>query len=329
MQSTQSSDYESGHHSGYDIKVLILKNWTYPDLLRQTPVHSGRWGNIEFFLDKSTVENPDIVLVLNTVLNPIIVSCNRNNIWGLIQEPDLRRALRWRPTGHIQYGKVFTHYPPKIQLATEYIRSQPALPWHIDRTFDELVALCPPIKSKKMSWVTSNQKVFPGHIARMQLLDKIRESDVEFDIYGRGIRPIDDKAIALIPYKYSLAIENSSSNDYCTEKVADCFFSWCIPLYWGCKNLEDYFPKLSFIRIDITNPEASISCIRRVLAEDNWESRLDALSKARELILNKYQFFPHMSAVIKTHYRPASRRINTLKPHGYRRNKIKQLFGNA
>ena len=47
----------------------------------------------------------------------------------------------------------------------------------------------------------------------MQLLDKIRESDVEFDIYGRGIRPIDDKAIALIPYKYSLAIENSSNSN--------------------------------------------------------------------------------------------------------------------
>ena len=64
-----------------------------------------------------------------------------------------------------------------------------------------------------------------------------------------GFKSIEDKWAGLAPYKYSLAIENAVTPDYWSEKIADCFLTWTLPIYYGCLNLEDYFPKQSFIRI--------------------------------------------------------------------------------
>ena len=56
-------------------------------------------------------------------------------------------------------------------------------------------------------------------------------------------------------------MENAVIPDYWTEKIADCFLAWTLPIYYGCPNLEDYFPEKSFIRIDIEKPEEAIDSI--------------------------------------------------------------------
>jgi hypothetical protein len=34
---------------------------------------------------------------------------------------------------------------------------------------------------------------------------------------------------------------------YITEKIFDCFFSGCVPIYWGASNVTNYIPKECFI----------------------------------------------------------------------------------
>ena len=41
--------------------------------------------------------------------------------------------------------------------------------------------------------------------------------------------------------KFSIAIENYSSENYLTEKVLDCFLSKTIPIYYGCPNIGEFF----------------------------------------------------------------------------------------
>ncbi len=126
-------------------------------------------------------------------------------------------------------------------------------------------------------------------------------TDARFDIdyFGKGINEIKDKYQALAPYKYSIAIENSRSEHYWTEKIADCFLSYTIPIYYGCTNLSSYFPEKSFVQIDISNYQESSQVIAKILEEDIWEDRLNALKEARELVLNKYQLFPYISDLIE------------------------------
>jgi hypothetical protein len=37
------------------------------------------------------------------------------------------------------------------------------------------------------------------------------------------------------------------SPGYITEKIFDAFFSGCVPIYWGAKNITEYIPEGTFI----------------------------------------------------------------------------------
>ncbi len=182
-----------------------------------------------------------------------------------------------------------------------------------------------PVKHKTISWITSNLTSFPGHKARMDFLAYLKTRSLPIDLYGKGINYIEDKWDGLAPYQFSLAIENSSSPDYWTEKVGDCFLSWTVPIYYGCKNLEDYFPAESFIRIDIKQPEEALETIAATLTSNNWESRLPALAEARALVLDRYQFFPQMQDIIEQHYKPLPKKHLALNPYREQRDLYRRI----
>ena len=86
--------------------------------------------------------------------------------------------------------------------------------------------------------------------------------------YGRGFKPIPDKAEAILPYRYHITLENSSVKDYWTEKLADAYLGGAYPLYWGCPNLADYFPSDAFTMIDIDDPDTAIATIEKAIDND-------------------------------------------------------------
>ncbi len=276
--------------------VRIVKDWDWPDLLRQTPACEGVRNGIQFTLDP--VENCDYLVMLNNRMQvDIKVRCPNENIWALMQEPYMKGHSDWMVEGHENFSKVFTHHLPSDD--SKYVVSHPAIPWHVNRTFDQLVSCEIPPKSKTISWIAGNARDLPGHVKRWALLNFIRQDNtLDIDLFGRAVQFIEDKWDGLVPYKYSLAIENSSSPDYWTEKISDCFLAWTVPIYYGCTNLEDYFPEESFIRIDIDYPEKSVEKIKSVIEADNWEKRIPAIEKARNLVLYEYQLFPHLVKLI-------------------------------
>ncbi|MFN3875524.1 MAG: hypothetical protein ACK4L7_06395, partial [Flavobacteriales bacterium] len=52
-----------------------------------------------------------------------------------------------------------------------------------------------------------------------------------------------------------------------------------LPFYYGCPNVEDYFPPESFIRIDIREPEAALAAMRAALAAE-WDHEAIAAAAA-------------------------------------------------
>ncbi len=59
--------------------------------------------------------------------------------------------------------------------------------------------------------------------------------------------PVSDKIEFQSTCKFALAIENSSSPGYCTEKFAEAAQSNCIPIYWGDPTITQQFNPKSFI----------------------------------------------------------------------------------
>ena len=279
--------------------VRIVKNWDWPDLIRQTPGQKSVWDGIQFTVDP--VEDCDFLIMLNNNMKTDTrVRCPKENIWAIMQEPYLRGHSDWMVEGHESFSKVFTHYKPYD--SDKYVTSHPAIPWYVNKTYDQLISLDIPSKTKKLSWVVGNATDLPGHFKRLSFLRSLKQdASVDIDLFGRAVEYIEDKWDGLASYQYSLAVENSSNPDYWTEKLADCFLTWTVPIYYGCTNLECYFPKESFIRIDIEHPEESLAKIRRIINEDNWEKYIPALEEARNLVLNRYQLFPHIKDMICIH----------------------------
>jgi hypothetical protein len=166
----------------------------------------------------------------------------------------------------------------------------------------------------------------PGHRKRWAFLEYIQQDgSLDIDLFGRAVQFIEDKWDGLAPYKYSLAIENSSSPDYWTEKIADCFLSWSVPIYYGCTNLADYFPKGSFIRINIDSPREAFESVKTILERDNWEKRLPALKEARNRVLHRYQLFPHLSRLIEVEPEKDLKSVDVVIS-AYRRSKKASLY---
>lgn len=62
-----------------------------------------------------------------------------------------------------------------------------------------------------------------------------------------GAVPVADKLAAMTQFKYALCFENCVFPGYVTEKIFDCFFSGCIPVYWGAPDIADFVPAEAFI----------------------------------------------------------------------------------
>ena len=59
---------------------------------------------------------------------------------------------------------------------------------------------------------------------------------------------IAHKCEVLTRTKFVICYENVRDlSGYITEKIFDCFFSGCVPVYWGASNITDYIPADCFV----------------------------------------------------------------------------------
>jgi hypothetical protein len=101
------------------------------------------------------------------------------------------------------------------------------------------------IKENKMSFLISNKIMTSGHEFRHEvfnILSGISNSsyDIEFNFFKTPPR-IYSKNEILDKYKFSIVMENDIKDNYFTEKIIDCFATKTVPIYWGCKNIGEYF----------------------------------------------------------------------------------------
>lgn len=64
----------------------------------------------------------------------------------------------------------------------------------------------------------------------------------------------DNKLEVLSRYDFSLCYENTPMSGYLTEKLFDCFYAGCVPVYWGGEDITETIPSGCFIsRQDFKN----------------------------------------------------------------------------
>ncbi|MDF7798265.1 glycosyltransferase family 10 [Pontiellaceae bacterium B1224] len=275
-------------------RVRLVSNDDASEWIRKaTPGGRGIWRDIQFF-SEDIPECDYCIFHNNSIRRDIVLNCPPENIWVLMQEPYFPGLTDWVVEKHEPFGRVYTHR--RDSSSAKYRNTQTALPWHVGKTYDQLKAMTePPEKSRDLSAIIGGARDLPGHRVRFGFIQAFKKSGLPLDLFGKEVNPIEDKADALEPYFYSLAIENNCNPDMWTEKLADCFLSWTVPFYFGCTNLDKYFPAGSYIPIDINRPEQAMAVIREQLAAHDWSSRVDALREARERVLEHYQLIPFLA----------------------------------
>lgn len=171
--------------------------------------------------------------------------------------------------------------------------------------FNEMVAHPPVDKAHDLSMVFSPKRMrHTLHHQRFNFMQSLMQRLPEMHVYGRGARPLDDKAGALDAYRYHVAIENYMGPHHWTEKLSDAFLGLTLPFYAGCTNATDYFPPDSFIPIDIKDPAEAARIIRQAIADGEYEKRLPAITEARRRVLFEHNFFAVISREIEKRHRP-------------------------
>jgi hypothetical protein len=222
----------------------------------------------------------------------LLMTCEPSTI--KIYGDDFLRQFRWVLTTQEEWatgrhpGRLYEQ-PAMVWL---YSYSSPRGDW-------STIANHVPVKTRDISTVCSSKKQGNTlHRRRYEFTMALRERMPDLDVFGRGIRPVEDKADALDPYRYHIAIENFAGEHHWTEKLADPFLGACMPLYYGCPNVADYFPPESFLYINIWDLDEAQAQIERAIRDRLYEKNLSAVLESRRLVLEQYGPIPTICRLV-------------------------------
>lgn len=299
------------------ITVAVLHNWEDFEIsLRDlTPNGDGVWGDVAF-VPYGAVRNPDFVLVLNSIRQRWkLVRVAPERLWFASSEAPNTVHAAWNAGQGTKSTVISTAVLQATQLnGRRHIHAPPITPsWWVGKSYSELSAIKDVPKTRSLSWITSNYALLDGHRRRLAFLEKLR-GVVEFDLFGRGFQPIDDKWEALAPYRYSIAFENTIAPHYFTEKLMDCFVSHTLPLYYGAPDIAKFFPEKALVKIDPDDPHV-FDRVHEIISSDLWAERLPHILEAKELVLNKYNMYARLAGWIEqaSKQSPASKRWIALR----------------
>jgi hypothetical protein len=206
-----------------------------------------------------------------------------------------------------QFGCILTFQEPWAMKHPQVIFHHPGLIWYYGLpfgpgdfvTWDMMAATPPPEKTLMISTVCSQRTGnVTLHSSRVEFTWRLKKDLPELDIFGHGVKAMNDKAEALDPYRFHIAVENHVYDHHLTEKLPDALLGYTLPFYHGAPNAADYFPKESFIPIDINNYQRSRDIIRSHLTNNEYEDRLPYIIEARRRVLEEQNLFAIISRKI-------------------------------
>jgi hypothetical protein len=298
------------------MKIYFTNNWGEKDkllggrMITNTPNNLGKWKKIEYC---KNLDNADYVVSLGG-LNKSINLKNKKTI--ILQ----REPLALKKFKEKKKNKNILYFSYK-KLHHAWTHSQ-----FMQIDFDHFLIMKYDSnqKYKKISTITSMKRHTEISKLRVEFIKKFCKKYPDIiDVYGfgwdnslgnnyKGILPFTNgkndfvseninntksKFEGLRNYKYSLCIENSCYDNYFTEKITDCLLSWTIPIYFGCTNIEKYFPEHSYYWIDINEPN-SIDKLYEIIKKPITEKNVQAMDKARKLIMEKYNIWDLLNEII-------------------------------
>lgn len=210
------------------------------------------------------------------------VTINNENSYLFLFESEVIKPNSWNIEKHKAFKKIFTWHDELVDNQ-KYFKFNYSHLFPTDSA--EFNKKSTTFSNKKLcTLISANKKVSHPFELYSERVKTIRwfenNAPLDFDLYGIGwdkyatnnkyIRflfskvklignifapkfksykgTVKSKQVTLSEYKFSICYENAEKlSGYITEKIFDCFFAGCVPIYWGAPNISDSIPDNCFI----------------------------------------------------------------------------------
>ena len=199
---------------------------------------------------------------------------NKSN-YLLISESEVIRPDNWNISNHKYFKKIFTWNDNFVDNKKYFkINFSSKIPSDLDFDLDKKKKFCTMIAGHKFK--SHPLELYTERVKAIRWFEQNHPED--FDLYGIGwdryyfkgvlsklnkfkfltklLKPnypsckgaIKSKREVLQKYKFAICYENARDiPGYITEKIFDCFFAGCVPVYLGVPNVTEHIPEDTFI----------------------------------------------------------------------------------
>lgn len=287
---------------------------------RLSPTGVNKINNCNFFFKEDDIpknSKVDFLVVFNNYktsknnnfnfYNTLLLACEPPSIHNY--KSDYIKQFRWLITSD---NKV--KHKNKIYKTTFF-------PWHVginrnykkrnkNINYKDLYKM--KFKKKKLISIIQTKKSYcKEHEIRNEIINNIKKEFGKYiDVYGRDYRYVPDKLSALRSYSYHISIENYFGKNFWTEKLADPLITRTNPIYLGCTNIDDYFPKNNFFYLNKIDNEKNFLLIESILKKKEHKFFCE---KERELIFKKYNLLIYLTNFIKRNISLKNKEIHITK----------------
>ena len=309
------------------VRIKFFSDYCVSGHCKKCYENIGLYNPVEYYgkhkkIYFTTTETYTHAILLNCPVPPNL-QVDKQNVVGFAQEPPDNSYLRLNHNNFIQYaiehiGKYFIGSVGNLP-ATTFVGHHGFLFYDIPPPINTLIPSHQ--KPKLMSIMVSYKKNTIGHIYRHALVAHILKYNWPIDIWGNGAEEYKRKNVIGMgmggtsgvgganskyikgnfnsmgemckEYAFTIAIENTSHDHYFTEKLINPLIYNTIPIYWGCKKVNEYFPKHA-IRLT-GNINSDIVLIHRVLR--NPQYYMNEYKINREAVLNKVNLITNIDKI--------------------------------
>jgi len=283
------------------MKIKFLSNYEGSENLLRRFKANYRINDAD--LSFTIANDYDYAVVFNRTDEPIN---QKAKVITVIQEPSWSKAHEYIDfLLHSDY--VLVHDPDlfeqthQLHIGGEVITTPAYMFYHDHVPYAFFDAMANTKKERKVSMIVSYLNKPEGNYhKRIGVLDKLLASDLDIDIYGKRLErhdrrfkgALEYKFTGLLPYEYSIAIENSNEKNYITEKFVDCVLCNTIPIYNGAPNIGEVYDERYFRLIDLDSPSI-VEDIRKIIA---IPAPLSTVNK--EIYFNQYNLYTKLKEII-------------------------------
>lgn len=138
-------------------------------------------------------------------------------------------------------------------------------------------------KKYQASFLTSSKDSCYGHKYRLGVYGGLPAQVNSLPISKHRSPPyLTTKHSMLVPFQYTITMENAQHNNYFSEKLLDAFATKTIPIYWGCPNAGDFFNKDGILQFDgwgelkgiLDNLTPEFYASKQAVIEENYQKSL-------------------------------------------------------